>query len=151
MVTDQQWWDSDQFSRYSSELCSIPGRGNRLFSSPQRPDRLWDPPYFLTIISRRVGGVKRPKPEAEHSPASNAEFKKCKDIRCWSTTWGTRTPGGTRRHVRGTWKHLTGYVKSKNLLFCHKHWIIKTRFRVSHRTPGRKDFRLTGQNHINNW
>jgi hypothetical protein len=28
--------------------CSIPGRGKWFFSSPQRPDRLWDPPSLLS-------------------------------------------------------------------------------------------------------
>jgi hypothetical protein len=37
------------------------------------------------------------------------------------------------------------------ILFLDKHWLIWARFRVSHRRPGHKDIRLTGQNHINNW
>jgi hypothetical protein len=41
-------------------------------------------------------------------------------------------------------------IEKKNVLFRDKHWIIRARFRVSHRRPGRKDIRLTGQNHINN-
>jgi hypothetical protein len=54
----------------------------------------------------------------------------------WSSTLGTRAPGGTR-------KHLTGYVKFKKKNFFRvKHW-IGARFRVSRRRPGRKDIRLT--------
>jgi hypothetical protein len=55
----------------------------------------------------------------------------------WYSTWGTRTPGGTRRHLKG-------YVKLKkiNILFHDKHWIIRARFRVSHKRPERKDMRF---------
>jgi hypothetical protein len=63
----------------------------------------------------------------------------------------------------GVWKI------GKSILFRDKHWIIRPRFRFSHRRPGRKDIRfegaifslsllfemqiidsLIGQNHINN-
>jgi hypothetical protein len=40
---------------------SIPGRGRRLLSSPQRPDRYWD---ALSLFSTRV---KRPELEADQS------------------------------------------------------------------------------------
>jgi hypothetical protein len=47
----------------------------------------------------------------------------------WYSTWGKRTPGGMRRHLRG-------YVKLKKyILFHDKHWIIRARFRVSHKWP----------------
>jgi hypothetical protein len=48
----------------------------------------------------------------------------------WYSTWGTR-------------RYLRGYVKLKiYILFHDKHWIIRARFRVSHKTPGRKDMRF---------
>jgi hypothetical protein len=57
----------------------------------------------------------------------------------WYSTWGTRTPGGNRRHLRR-------YVKLKkniiNVLFHDKHWIIRARFRVSHKRSGRKVMRF---------
>jgi hypothetical protein len=55
----------------------------------------------------------------------------------WYSTWGTRTPGGTLRHLRG-------YVEFKkiNILFHDKHWIIMAIFRVSHKRPGRKNMRF---------
>jgi hypothetical protein len=34
----------------------IPGRGKRFFSSPQRPDRLWDPPSLLSNGYRGQSG-----------------------------------------------------------------------------------------------
>jgi hypothetical protein len=48
----------------------------------------------------------------------------------WYSNWGTCTLGGTRRHLRG-------YVKLTkiNILFHDKHWIIRARFRVSHKRP----------------
>jgi hypothetical protein len=33
---------------WSDSWGSIPGRGKRFFTFPQRPDRLWDPPSLLT-------------------------------------------------------------------------------------------------------
>jgi hypothetical protein len=33
---------------YGTDGLGIPGRGKRLFSSPQRPDRLWDPSSLLS-------------------------------------------------------------------------------------------------------
>jgi hypothetical protein len=49
----------------------------------------------------------------------------------WYSTWGTR-------------RHLRGYVTLKKIyiLFHDKHLIIRARFRVSHRRPGRKDIRF---------
>jgi hypothetical protein len=44
-----------------------------------------------------------------------------------------------------------GYVKlGKNMLFHDKRWVIRARIKVNQRRPGRKDIRLTGQDHINN-
>jgi hypothetical protein len=41
---------------------SIPGRGKRFFSIPQRPDRLWGPPSLLSSahqgLFRRRGSVR---------------------------------------------------------------------------------------------
>jgi hypothetical protein len=34
--------------------CSIPGRGKRIFSTPQRTDRLWGP---LSLLSNRYRGL----------------------------------------------------------------------------------------------
>jgi hypothetical protein len=65
--------------------------------------------------------------------------------------WG----GGVTR------KLLTGYVKSKYIYICiyiyiyksssDKGWIMRARFRVSHRRPGCKEIRLRGQNLSNNY
>jgi hypothetical protein len=44
-----------------------------IFTSPRRPDRLWEstqPPM------QRVPGVKRSEREADHSPTTNTEVKK---------------------------------------------------------------------------
>jgi hypothetical protein len=66
-----------------------------------------------------------------------------KHVDWWSSTWGTRSPGGTRRYLWGHTKK-TGYVKIEKtiVLFRDKHWIIRARPRVSHRRPGRKDIRV---------
>jgi hypothetical protein len=57
---------------------SIPGRGKRLFSTPQLPDRLLGPikrvPEVISL------GVKRPGHEADHSPPSSAEVKNGGDM-----------------------------------------------------------------------
>jgi hypothetical protein len=50
----------------------IPGSA-RFFSSSYRPDRLWDPPRFLSSGYR--GWVKRQGREFDHSPPSSAEVK----------------------------------------------------------------------------
>jgi hypothetical protein len=47
---------------------SIPGRGKRFFSNPQRSDRFWGPPTFSQ-------GVKRPGHVADNSSPSGAEVK----------------------------------------------------------------------------
>jgi hypothetical protein len=47
----------------------------------------------------------------------------------WYSTWDTCTPGG--------------YVQLKKyILFHDKHWIIRARFRVSHRRPAHNDIRF---------
>jgi hypothetical protein len=48
---------------------SIPGRGERCFSTLWRPDWLWGPPSFL---SKRYQGQSG-RWEADHSPPSNAK------------------------------------------------------------------------------
>jgi hypothetical protein len=55
---------------------SIPGNA-RFFSSPQRPDRLWGPPNFLSYGYRRLfpRGLNRQRREADYSPPSNGEVK----------------------------------------------------------------------------
>jgi hypothetical protein len=50
----------------------IPSRGKRVVCTPQRPDRLWDPPSFLPNV---YWGLKRQRREADHSPPSSAEVK----------------------------------------------------------------------------
>jgi hypothetical protein len=51
---------------------SIPGRGKKLFSTPQRLDQLWCP---RSLISSGYKGLKWPGPEADHSPPCSAEVK----------------------------------------------------------------------------
>jgi hypothetical protein len=50
---------------------------SRIFTSPQRPERLWDP---LSLLSYSIGGsfpgVKLPGSEADHSPPTIANVKK---------------------------------------------------------------------------
>jgi hypothetical protein len=52
--------------------------GSRIFSSPSRPDRLWDPPNLLSNGYRGAlsPGVKRRGCKADYSPPASAEFKK---------------------------------------------------------------------------
>jgi hypothetical protein len=53
---------------------SIPGRGNRFFSSTRRPKRLWSPP--IQYVPRAVSPeVKRHGREADYSVPSSAEVK----------------------------------------------------------------------------
>jgi hypothetical protein len=55
---------------------SIPGRGKRFSSTPQRPYRLWGPFSLISNGYRAVfPGVKQPGREADHSPPSSAEVK----------------------------------------------------------------------------
>jgi hypothetical protein len=51
--------------------------GERLFSSSQRPDRLWGPSNPLFSGDRRVNSpeIQRPGREGNHSSLSNAEVK----------------------------------------------------------------------------
>jgi hypothetical protein len=60
------------------------------FSSPQSPDRLWDPPNFLPIPV-----VKRPKPEAEYF---SHEFKESEKL-----YFHTHTPPPCTPH-KSTWR-----------------------------------------------
>jgi hypothetical protein len=50
--------------------------GSRIFTSPRPPDRLWGPPNLLANDT----AVKRPGREADFSPPSSAEVKKCESI-----------------------------------------------------------------------
>jgi hypothetical protein len=56
---------------------SSPGRGWEFFSSPPRPDRLWDPPSLLSNVYQGALslGVKRLGREADQLPPSSAEVK----------------------------------------------------------------------------
>jgi hypothetical protein len=74
--------ETEQRSRYSDRL--LEGRGvgvrvqvrSRIVSSPQRPDRLWEPPSLLSNVYRLTPGVKRQGLQADHSPPASAEIKK---------------------------------------------------------------------------
>jgi hypothetical protein len=51
--------------------------GTRIFSSPQRPDRLWGSPIqWAPGALSRGGGVRRQGREAGDSPPSSTEVKK---------------------------------------------------------------------------
>jgi hypothetical protein len=56
---------------------SDPGRGKRLFASPNRPNRLSGPPSLLFSGCRGFfpGGLKRPGREVDHSPPSSPKIK----------------------------------------------------------------------------
>jgi hypothetical protein len=56
---------------------SIPVRGKRYFSTPQRPDRALGPtqPLIQRVPGALSPGVKRLRREADHSPPSSAEVK----------------------------------------------------------------------------
>jgi hypothetical protein len=51
--------------------------GSRIFSSPRRPDRLWDPsnPYPMGTVGS-FPGLKRPGRQADHSPPASVKVKK---------------------------------------------------------------------------
>jgi hypothetical protein len=52
--------------------------GSKIFSSPRCPYRLWGPANFLYSGYRGIflRGVKRPGPEADHTPTAGANIKK---------------------------------------------------------------------------
>jgi hypothetical protein len=56
---------------------SIPGRGKRFFSNPQRLDRLWGPPSILCngYLGLFYPGANWQGRKADHSPPSTAEIK----------------------------------------------------------------------------
>jgi hypothetical protein len=50
---------------------------SRIFSSLNRPDRLWCPPNLSSGYMGAVSpGIKRPGSEADHPPPASAEVKK---------------------------------------------------------------------------
>jgi hypothetical protein len=54
----------------------IPGTGNRYFSIPEFPDRLWGPHSLLsTITGGSLPTVKRVKREVDLSPPSSTEVR----------------------------------------------------------------------------
>jgi hypothetical protein len=57
---------------------SIPGRGEICFFTPQHPDRLWGPPSLLSNGPGSLSPeIKVPGREADNSPPSSAQVKKC--------------------------------------------------------------------------
>jgi hypothetical protein len=57
-------------------LCQIPGMGKILFSTPERPDRLWGHPASFSTESRdSFPGSKGPRREAVNSPPTSTEVK----------------------------------------------------------------------------
>jgi hypothetical protein len=56
---------------------SVPGRGKRFFSSPQRPDRIWNSLNLLHngYCGALFPGVDRTECEANHSPPHSTEIK----------------------------------------------------------------------------
>jgi hypothetical protein len=63
--------------------------GSRIFSSQNRPGRLWGPPNLLFngYGGALSSGVKRPGREIDHSPPTSAEVKKM-----WISTSTPHTP-----------------------------------------------------------
>jgi hypothetical protein len=59
-----------------TNLGSILGRGKRFFCPLQHPDQLWCPPDLLSNAYQGAvpTAVKRPGPQADHSPPSSAEL-----------------------------------------------------------------------------
>jgi hypothetical protein len=80
-------WKPGYLSRYSDGLwAGRSGFDSRLelqyFFTPQRPDRLWGPPSFLSNVLPAVlsPGLKRQEHEADHSPAFIAEVRNTRAI-----------------------------------------------------------------------
>jgi hypothetical protein len=60
---------------------SITGRGKKIFSTPQGPDRLWTQPSVLTkMYWVSFPGVKWPGREDNHSPPPSAEARNSEAI-----------------------------------------------------------------------
>jgi hypothetical protein len=60
---------------------SIPGRGEKYFDTPQRPDRMRSQPKLLFNGYRELPlKVKRPGREADHLPSSSAEVMNVRDV-----------------------------------------------------------------------
>jgi hypothetical protein len=67
----QETGDLWRMKRVVLANCNVSNRSNHtcqeFFSSPPRPDRLWAPPNFLSIVPENLSlGVKRPVSEADH-------------------------------------------------------------------------------------
>ena len=96
---------------------SIPGAIKRFFSSPRRPDQLWNPSSPLQ--NRHWGpyfGVKRPGHEANHSPPTTAKVKKA-----WSNTFISLYIFTTRLFIKPRDNFIIFlYLELK---FLHKHEI----------------------------
>jgi hypothetical protein len=80
MTNTKKSRDSSIDTATSSRLdgrASVPGSGKILFSSPQRPNRLWGPMNFLSngYPGRHSRKKKRPRREADHLPPSSAGVK----------------------------------------------------------------------------
>jgi hypothetical protein len=69
----KQIWNPRNYLSVLRACGSIPGRGKKFLSSPQRPDWLWDQHGLLCNGYRGAlsPGVNRPGREADHSPPSN--------------------------------------------------------------------------------
>jgi hypothetical protein len=59
-----------------------------------------------------------------------------------SSTWVTRVPNGSRRHLRGYAKRCYGLRKIREKISRNKHRIIRAKCSVSYRGPGRKDIQF---------
>jgi hypothetical protein len=95
--------------------------GLRIFSSPSRSGRLWGPPNFLSNRYRGIcsTGVKRQRPETDHSPPTSTVVKKM-----WTYTpippylsTGINLPWSRSRPSNGNWWIIVslGYILQSHL------------------------------------
>jgi hypothetical protein len=76
----RQIWEPWQLSRYSDEVRDRQmgfdyRQREKIFSTPQRPHRLWSTQPIQRIPGDLSSRAKRPGREADHSPPSSAEVK----------------------------------------------------------------------------